>query len=102
MKKIIAAVILGLAVNSAVSEEIIQVSATCLSPSNLAKVLAEFKETASLTMTSYRENGNDLAEHKTVLFINYNKNTWTLVEQFSKDKFCVTATGDDIKPYFKK
>jgi hypothetical protein len=102
MKKFIAAIILSCTASFTAHAEIIQIPATCLTANELIEFLLNFDETASLTMTSSRADKNNILEHNTVLFINYETKTWTMVEQFSKNKFCVTATGENIRPYVKK
>jgi hypothetical protein len=102
MKKSIAATIFCCAASFAAQAEIIQIPTTCVTSKELVEVLLEFDETASLTMTSNRADKNNILEHNTVLFINYETKTWTLVEQFSKNKFCVTAAGENVRPYVKK
>ena len=78
-------------------------AAVCVNIESLTELVNEFDEAPSLTMNSYRERRNGtLAKIPTVLFINYETKSWTLVERVNDDRFCVIATGEDIKPYFEK
>jgi hypothetical protein len=78
--------------------EVVRFHAICLPINGIAEVVEKFKEEPSLVMTSNRQIEEKELGFKTVMFINYKTKTWTLVEQVGKDKFCVTATGEDIKP----
>jgi len=76
--------------------------AICIKVESLAEVVTEFGEEPSLTMISVRETQRGQVEIPTVLFINYETKSWTMVERVDKDRFCVVATGENIKPYVKK
>jgi hypothetical protein len=78
-------------------------SAVCINIESLAELVTEFGEDASLTMTSVREtvSGNTV-KIPTVLFINYETKSWTLVERVERNRFCVIATGENVAPYVKK
>jgi hypothetical protein len=78
-------------------------TAVCVDINTLAELVTEFGENASLTMTSTRERKNgELVQIPTVLFINYETKTWSLVERPDRNRYCVIATGEDVKPYAKK
>jgi hypothetical protein len=102
MKTLIAALFAAVSLSVAAQGRIMEFQAACVSINGLADVLVEFDEIPSLTMTSSREINGKLVDYATVLFINYETKTWTLAERVAQDRYCVTATGDNIKPYVKK
>jgi hypothetical protein len=102
MKTLIAALLASASFSVAAQGRILEFQAACVSIDGLADVLEEFDEMPSLTMTSSREINGKLVEYATVLFINYETKTWTLAERVTKDRYCVTATGDNIKPHVAK
>jgi hypothetical protein len=82
---------------------VINFSADCGNARSLARLLSEYDETASLTMTSIRDSeSGEIKKNVLVLFINYKTKTWTMAERISPDLFCIIATGDDVNPYVKK
>lgn len=82
---------------------IITIPASCVDADTMARFLVEFDEMPALTMTTTREGEQGVtARHRTVLFINYKTNSWSLVETLSTGEFCITAAGEDITPFVKK
>jgi len=78
-------------------------AAVCINIDSLAELVTEFGEDAAMTMSSVRETKNSgTIKISTVLFINYETKSWTLVERVENNRYCVIATGEDIKPYVKK
>ncbi len=79
-----------------------QFAATCVNIETLADILKEFQEDPAMTMISIRESNGDFVNNSLVLFINYETKTWTLAEQTQRNRYCVIATGENIKPYVPK
>jgi hypothetical protein len=79
-----------------------QFAATCVNIETLADLLKEFQEDPAMTMISIRESNGDFVNNSLVLFINYETKTWTLAEQTQRNRYCVIATGENIKPYINK
>lgn len=107
MKKLFAVLCLGLAASSVLAQrqpkvEILRFEATCGSAQTMTSVLREFGEKPTLTLVSNREINGDIVAFPSMFFVNFETKTWTLVEQVTKTKFCVTATGEDITPYTKQ
>jgi hypothetical protein len=101
--KFLLAVVAGLLISSqAAAQNSQRYEALCINIDSLAELVEEFGEDPSLVMTSIRETQRGQAEIPTVLFINYETKTWTMVERVTKDRYCVIATGENIKPYVKK
>lgn len=102
--KFLLAVAAGLLISSqAVAQNSQRYDAVCINIDSLAELVDEFGEDPSLVMTSIRETQRGgQVEIPTVLFVNYETKTWTMVERVTKDRFCVIATGENIKPYVKK
>jgi hypothetical protein len=69
----------------------------------MAKLLIEFDEVPALTMITTREGVNGkTARHSTLLFINYETKSWSLIEKLDTGEFCVVGAGEEITPYIKK
>jgi hypothetical protein len=81
----------------------ITVPATCVSAEEMVKMLLTFDEQASLSMISTREGADGkTVRHRTLLFINYETKSWTLIEKIPSGEFCVIASGEEVTPYIKK
>jgi hypothetical protein len=94
--------VLILPVHTFAQNRILQFPATCVNITTLAELLHEFKEQPAMTMLSNRPSGDEFVTNASVLFINYTTKTWTMAEQISNERYCVIATGENIKPYFPK
>lgn len=100
MKKVIAAVLFSAMSWTAMAQErVIEFSATCVSMQTLGPLLTEFKELPGLVMTTNREINGKVVEFKTVMFINYQTGSWTLAERVADNEYCITALGENIKPF---
>jgi hypothetical protein len=84
-------------------ETVIRFPAACASSDNIAEAISKFDESPAMTMISQRtqESGPGTANY-TLLFINYETKSWTLIERMADDVFCVIAAGTNIAPYVKK
>jgi len=71
---------------------------TCISLKALTELIRKFEEKPAMAMKSYRTIKGEQVVHGTVLFINYETRSWTLVERTHKDRYCVVAMGQDISP----
>jgi hypothetical protein len=78
------------------------VETMCVDSLVLAQTLAEYGEKPALTMTNNRETPKGVESFATVLFVNYQTKSWTLVEQDSEDLYCVIGMGDHLMPYQSK
>lgn len=70
----------------------------CINYNSLDSTLSEWDEIPFVRGKSFRENSSGEIRNALVLFVNANKRTWTLVEKFSDDKYCVLAAGTDFEP----
>jgi hypothetical protein len=62
-------------------------------------VSSEYNEVPMLTLTSTRTiKGKDVTL-PTVLFVNPETRSWTLVEQWGKNLYCIISLGVDATPY---
>jgi hypothetical protein len=77
------------------------VPVVCTTKTEMAGVLEEFGERAMLTMISHRNITGTTAEIATVLFVNPETKSWTLVERPDADTYCAIAHGININPYDK-
>lgn len=96
-----AAALVALALASPVvaQTEVVRFPAVCTTILTLSAVLSEYDEIPAMTMISNREANDTVLGFKTVMFVNYETRTWTLVEKITKDSYCIVATGEDISPY---
>ena len=74
----------------------------CVDSLVLAQTLVEYGEKPALTMTTNREMSKGVESFATVLFVNYQTKSWTLVEQYSEDLYCVIGMGNHLTPYQSK
>jgi hypothetical protein len=82
---------------------VINFPAECSNARALAKLVNEFDEKVSLTMTSVRtDSDKEPGKHPLIMFINFKTKTWTMAERVDEDLFCIIATGVDVNPYVKK
>jgi hypothetical protein len=105
MKTTLFALLLAACSTVAYSKEprVINIPAICLSSDAMAKLLVEFDEQPSLTMITTREGvDGKTARHQTLLFINYETKSWSLVEKLDSGEFCIVGVGEKITPYIKK
>jgi hypothetical protein len=73
----------------------------CSTLENVSQILIEYEEEPVLTMVTARESKKgDMIPNATVFFMNPKTKSWTLVEQFTKDDYCVIAMGDQVEPYY--
>ena len=84
--------------------QVINIPTACTTTEALAALLAEYDETPALTMTSVRasKEKNKSTTNYTLMFINYETKSWTLIERMSDNVFCVIAAGGSATPYVKK
>jgi hypothetical protein len=78
------------------------VETMCVDSLVLAQTLVEYGEKPALTMTTNREMSKGVESFATVLFVNYQTKSWTLVEQYSEDLYCVIGMGNHLTPYQSK
>ncbi len=75
---------------------------TCSDEKTVLKVINESGETPMLKMTNLRYTNGMPTENVSILFMNIETKTWTLVERFNEETFCVIGLGNEIIPYGKK
>jgi hypothetical protein len=100
---VLAASVLSMTAVQAKDTRIVNFPATCVSAEEMIKMLIVFDEKVSLNMISTREGADGkTVRHPTLLFINYETKSWTLIEKIPTDEFCVIASGENVTPYIKK
>jgi hypothetical protein len=108
MKKSIVALLAGIGMLCAVpvwgQSRVINIPTACTTTEALAALLAEYDETPALTMTSVRasKEKNKSTTNYTLMFINYETKSWTLIERMADNVFCIIAAGGSATPYVKK
>ena len=71
----------------------------CTDKEEMSEILEAHGERAMMTMISHREIGGEIAEVATVLFVNPETLSWTLVERPRPGVYCAVGMGDNIRPY---
>ncbi len=67
--------------------------AECLKLDQLESILSEFDELPVLRGQSFRRVEGQHTENSLIIFVNSEKNTWTIVEKITKDQYCIIAVG---------
>ena len=100
MKKLL--VLLCLLPSFAFAKEVfrLNVEIMCIDADGFVEFMEEYEEEALLTMVSVRKTYQPpyFEAYSTVLFVNKENKSWTLVEQ-RDDFYCITSMGEEIKPY---
>jgi hypothetical protein len=106
LKKILASLVLtvGLYHPSIASEKALGFATEfpCGSLEQLAGVLEEHGEEPALTATSTREVAGKFHTVPMVIFVNMKTKSWTMVEKYTDNIYCVAGLGDGITPYVPK
>jgi hypothetical protein len=97
MSKYLVGLVLGFAMTLTQAQQI-SVPAYCVSSQDLQDSLTEWKELPTAQGKSLRKVDKDTVTGKLVIFINPKTGTWTIVEELTKDKFCVIAMGEEFSP----
>ena len=75
----------------------------CVSEDVLFKSLNGYGEKPMVHMVSHRKINDGTEEsinsYPTILFVNPNTGTWTLVEKHTENILCVVTIGQQLKPY---
>ena len=79
----------------------VQVDAYCVNTQSLYQIITEHEEKPMLTAISVRMIRDSEVPLATVLYVNPDTKSWTLVEKIRDDLYCVVGMGDNIKPYTK-
>lgn len=80
-------------------DKLIKLSASCSSEERVLSLIKKFEEVPMLRMESERELGDGkTVEFITIMFVNPNTLSYTIVERFTKDIYCITGTGKNVTP----
>lgn len=79
---------------------LIPTSKICSDREILNSALTDFEEQPLLIMSNNKViDDQKIESHVTILFANNKTGSWTLVEQWNDNFFCVVAMGSNIKPF---
>jgi hypothetical protein len=71
----------------------------CVGPNQLAETITDFEEIPFVGGVGVREvESVGIVENNIVVFVNPKTNSFTMVERFSKDLYCVIAIGQGLRP----
>ena len=106
LKKLIALLALTVGItNPSIADEVIKLPTelVCGSEAGMSEVLDKYGEIPFATMTAFREiPGSGFTNNAMVIFVNPKTKTFTILEQLTKDVYCVVSLGDNINPYIEE
>lgn len=70
----------------------------CVTEQELTPVLTKYQEQPVLKFSSMRVVGNSQGYLQSVLYMNPTTKTWTLVEQWDENLYCIVSIGIDAEP----
>ncbi len=74
----------------------------CSNENKIMTVLKENGEEPLIRSLALRQVGGVIVNNVSILFVNAQTRTWTVVEKFTDDMFCVVSLGTDAVPYTKR
>ena len=81
-------------------DKVIKLDTHCSSQERVMAMLKQYGERPMLKMISNRQSPKgDTVELVTIMFVNPEKQTYSIVEQFNKEMLCVTGNGEKVLPY---
>ena len=102
LKKILASLVLTVGlIHPSIASEITQfpTSLMCVNKQGLTQTITEFEELSFAGGVSMRDvPGVGLVKNNLVIFVNPKTQSWTMVERFTKDMYCVIALGEGFRP----
>jgi hypothetical protein len=100
MKKILATFLFMPVIAFSQSDDVktIDIPTHCISYEKLDSVLEEFDELPMIRGISSRETESGMIQSMMVLFMNKGKNSWTLVEKFDDQTYCILGVGTGMEP----
>lgn len=72
----------------------------CTDLKSVSEVLKKYGEEPAFTGVSTREIAGKFIPISMVIFINNKTKSWTIVEKYSENIYCVSGMGPEISPYF--
>lgn len=100
MKKLFLA--LALVSSTTYASQKFELTTVCSTGADIYKVLTDYDEKPMLKMKSNRLKRGTLVPYSNILFVNAKEGSFTMVEQYEEDLFCVVALGTDLEPYMEK
>lgn len=102
LKKILASLALTVGlIHPSTASEITQFPNTllCVDQKSLSQTITEFEELSFAGGVSMRDvPGVGFVKNNLVIFVNPKTQSWTIVERFTKDMYCVIAVGEGFRP----
>lgn len=102
LKKFLASIVLTVGtIHPSLANEITQFPTTlsCIGEKDLQQTITEFGELSFAGGVSMREiPGVGLVQNNLVIFVNPKTLSYTIVERFTQDMYCVVALGEGFRP----
>jgi len=74
-------------------------SLMCVDKRGITQIITEFEELSFAGGVSMRDvSGVGLVANNLVIFVNPKTKSWTMVERFSKELYCIVAVGEGFRP----
>jgi hypothetical protein len=109
MNKLIKSLVLasaGVLVNAHAQGDVqtVNIPILCSTSDVMSKLLTKYDEDPALAMITLRETKekDKPRSNTTLLFINYETQSWTLLERMADNVFCIISNGSRITPYVDK
>ena len=82
--------------------ETVQFESICVPLEILEESMKKHGEKPFINSVGHRMFGDVKVFHATVLFINPETKTWTMVEKVGSNSYCIIGVGSNMKPYIEK
>jgi hypothetical protein len=82
--------------------ETVHFETICVPLEILEESMRKYGEKPFITSIGHRVFGDEKLSHATVLFMNTETKTWTMVEKIGPNSYCIIGIGSNMKPYFEK
>lgn len=73
----------------------------CTDYKTIIKNVDKFKEKPFAIMESFRDFNGTVLTTTTLLFVNPKTKSYTMVEKFNDDLYCVVSMGENLEPYLE-
>lgn len=78
----------------------VPVDLVCVNSGQIDNILDEFGEIPFVHMKSQRQQGSrPVVSNSLIIFANPKTKTYTMVEQYAPEIFCIVATGEGLAPH---
>lgn len=98
MKKILFAILLSFS-SFSFAQTTKNIKLECYPLKDVVLELNKFNEAPLLLANSFR---SEIERNVLIIFMNTETRTWTILEKYTEEIYCILAMGDQLTPNFKK